>query len=94
METIPEALTTNTVRDWYDRVEMLTFLLNALLPTSRKPLKRPKYTKRLELEIRRIAQLPNPDRTVQAMALYKAWQDSRTVTECIRAGRRICIGRA
>lgn len=92
MDTIPEALITNTVGDRFDRVEMLTFLLNALMPTSRKPLKRPRYTKRLELEIKRIAQLSNPERTVRAMALYEAWRDSRTVQECIRAARGLRRG--
>jgi hypothetical protein len=86
MSTIPK--TRNPER--FDRASMLVFLFNALpWAQGTNPLKVPKYTKRLDLEIKRIAQLPNPERTVCAIALYKAWQDSRTVTECIRREREI-----
>jgi hypothetical protein len=96
MNTIPQALRINTVhpitrnQGRYNRASMLAFLLSAL-PWARgtKPLKVPRYTKRLDLEITRIAKLPNPERTVCAIALYKAWQDSRTATECIRREREI-----
>jgi hypothetical protein len=49
----------------------------------------PPYSERLEMEIKRIVHLPQPYRTIRSMALIKAFQDARTVTECIRRERQI-----
>ena len=49
----------------------------------------PRYSERLEMEINRIARLPQPHRTFRSMALIEAFQDARTVTECIRNERHI-----
>jgi hypothetical protein len=72
----------------YDRATMLGFLLNAMpKPSSwgdrKNPLKVPRYTQRLSLEIHRIMQLEQPERTIQAIALYEAWADARGVQECL-----------
>jgi hypothetical protein len=72
-----------------NRAGMLAFLLNALPPTHRKPLKLFRYTQRLELEIKRIASLENPQRTIRALELYLAWRDARTVQECLTKLREI-----
>jgi hypothetical protein len=41
------------------------------------------YKQKLELEIHRIAHLPEPERRTQAMALYEAWRDARDVQEAV-----------
>jgi hypothetical protein len=72
----------------HDRATVLSFLLNAI-PLGfegrrRHPLKLPRWTQGLSLEIHRIAQMPQPDRTIHAIALYEAWHDSRKVQECLQ----------
>jgi hypothetical protein len=47
------------------------------------------YGQRLDREINRIAHLPEPERTIRAMAFYEAFRDARTVMECLRRGREI-----
>lgn len=78
----------NPVRN--DRVTMLSFLMNALTEDERTKeryvrLKIPRRgTKRLNLEIARIARLEEPERTFMAQSLYECWKDSRGVQECLR----------
>ena len=43
------------------------------------------YNVKIEQEIRRIAALPEPDRTVRAVALCNAYRDAQTVTQCYAA---------
>jgi hypothetical protein len=70
----------------HDRATMLEFLCSALPPNVIKqhPLRLPDYTHRLSARIRQIAQLENPERTFQAIALYNAWRDVRSVHACLR----------
>jgi len=72
-----------------DQTTMLTFLLNALSVDEQRKnrwvsLKVPRYTKRLSMEIGRIAGLKEPQRTLMAVALYENWSKARRVQECLR----------
>ena len=49
----------------------------------------PKYYQRLELEINRIAHLPEPQRTIRAVSLREAWRDARTVSRLLGDYRKI-----
>lgn len=61
----------------FDRQAMLVALLQAADPEKwRSDLKPPPFSKRLEKEIRRIAQLPDPQKTEMALRLVEAYGDS------------------
>lgn len=49
------------------------------------------YSVILERELERIAQMPEPTRTVRAVALYNAYQDARTVKDCIAKYKQATI---
>ena len=49
----------------------------------------PPYGRRLDLEIHRIAMLPQPWRTIRSVALIEAFRDAKTITECIRREREM-----
>jgi len=71
----------------YDRASLLRYFLSQIEGVRWKhPLP---YSDKLDREINRIAHLPQPWRTIRAMALYEAFRDARTVTECLRRGREI-----
>jgi hypothetical protein len=66
----------------YDRTFLLRYFLSQIEGVRWKDP--PSYTMKLEMEIRRIATLPYPQRMINAMALIEAFRDARTATECIR----------
>jgi len=69
-----------------DRAGILSFLLNSLPPKDLGKFPKVKlftHVQQLNWEIKRIAQLKEPERTIRALALYEAWQDARCVQECI-----------
>jgi hypothetical protein len=66
----------------FSRAELLRYFLSEIEGDRWKDP--PPYSKRLELEIKRIAHLPNPQRTLRALALIEAFREARTATECIR----------
>jgi hypothetical protein len=70
-----------------DRASFLRFYLSQIEGVRWKhPLP---YSERLEREIGRIAHLPNPQRAMRSCALFEAFRDARTVSECIRRERDI-----
>jgi hypothetical protein len=70
-----------------DRAGFLRYYLNEIEGERWK--NPPPYSQRLEEEIRRIAHLPEPQRTEQAVQLFVAFRDARTATECFRKEREI-----
>jgi hypothetical protein len=71
----------------YGRAQLLRYFLSQIEGVRWKnPLP---YSERLEREINRIAHLPEPLRTIRAMALYEAFRDARTAMECLRRGRQM-----
>lgn len=66
-----------------DRQHILTFLTGfvGVRLTPRK------YSDRMCNEINRIAKLDEPLRTAQARALVEAWQDAKSVTDCLKECR-------
>jgi len=70
----------------YDRQMLLKILATGNEQRERtNPLP---YSRMLEREIARISRLPEPDRTVRAVALYDAFVDAKTVKECISEYRQ------
>jgi len=70
-----------------DRASLLRFYLSQIEGVRWKhPLP---HSERLEREINRIAHLPYPQRTIMSCALFEAFRDARTVSECIRQEREI-----
>jgi hypothetical protein len=47
------------------------------------------YGRKLDLEIHRVAHLPQPWRTIRSVALIEGFRDAKTVTECIRREREL-----
>ena len=41
------------------------------------------------MEIRRVARLEEPWRTIRASGLIEAFRDAKTAAECIRRGRKL-----
>lgn len=70
----------------FDRQAMLVALMQAVDPEKYKhDLKPPRYSKRLEKEIRRIAKMPEPARTEFALRITEAFGDAKSVTDCLAA---------
>ena len=65
----------------YDRQTLLEFLCKQSGITWN--LTNFSYSMQLDTEIRRICKMPEPGRTVRAVALWTAWRDAQTVTECL-----------
>jgi hypothetical protein len=68
----------------FDRQAMLWTLLHQQTDW-RETIKPPRFSKRLELEIRRIANLDEPARTDAALRLWNAWSETRKVWASIAA---------
>ena len=66
----------------YGRAALLRYFLSQIEGTRWKDP--PPYSRKLDLEINRIAHLPEPLRTIRAVALIEAFREARTATECIR----------
>jgi hypothetical protein len=71
----------------YGRASLLSYFLSQVEGERWKDP--PPYSRRLDLEIHRIAMLPQPWRTIRSVALIEAFRDAKTVTECIRRGREL-----
>ena len=71
----------------FDRAMILRYYLNEIEGERWKDP--PPYSERLEEEIRRIAHLPEPQRTYQSVELVLRFRDAKTVTECLRKEREI-----
>lgn len=69
----------------FDRQAMmgiLAIIRQIEIPTAEKGFTLP-YHERLEIEIRRICRLPEPERTARACAFYEAYMDAKTMTDCL-----------
>ena len=74
----------------YDR-QALLFLchLKALINGASKPKKVLPYSRRVEAEITRVAKMPEPERSFRAIALLEAYDDAKTIAECLEKYGRI-----
>jgi len=80
----------------FDRQSMLLMLRNVMPQRQgfryrQKPLS---YSKRLELEIIRIGKLPEPDRTLRAVALWESYCDARNIRDCLQRYYKLTKGEA
>ena len=66
-----------------DRQALLVFLSQLNNPNREKMMKPKKYSRRLEEEIRRISNLPEPQRTIQATMFWSSYRDAKNVAECL-----------
>lgn len=66
----------------FDRQALLTILHTSYQGTG-KAMRTLPFSKRLEAEIRRIAKLPEPDRLSRAMALMEAYEDAKSISDCL-----------
>lgn len=69
----------------FDRQAMmgiLAIIRQIDIPTAEKGYTLP-YHERLEIEIRRICRLPEPERTARACAFYEAYMDAKTMADCL-----------
>ena len=66
----------------FDRARLLQFLTGNPVGTKMRFQVLP-YSQQIEREIKRIAKLPEPYRTLRAIALYEAMEDAKTVLECL-----------
>lgn len=70
----------------FDRQAMLVALMQVVDPEKYKQdLAPPRYSKRLEKEIRRISKLPEPAKTEFALRLIEAMGDAKSVADCLAA---------
>lgn len=61
---------------------VLALIRGISIPTSEKGYNLP-YHERLELEIKRICRLNEPERTARACAFYEAYMDAKTMNDCL-----------
>lgn len=71
----------------YDR-QILLWMLSIAKQGSDVPTRPLPYSRYLEREIKRIALLKEPDRSMRAIALYDAMVDANTLAECIKLYRK------
>lgn len=67
----------------FDRQAMVAMLRNAI-PGSPPRVSPLPYSKRLEMELIRIAKLDEPDRTLRAVAFWEAYRDAKDLLDCTR----------
>lgn len=76
----------------FDRQAILAALMHTVRPDEwRIDIKAPKFSRRFELEVRRIAGLKEPARTDAALRLWEAYRDGKKVAQCITAARGVKI---
>lgn len=71
----------------FDRQALLRSMLAAADPERKQnlPVKAPRFSQRLEEEITRVSNLPEPHRTDAALRLWESYADARKVSECVAA---------
>lgn len=65
----------------FDRISLLLWLCSLDAKLKRKP--RPAYSKKLEEEIKRIARLPEPHRTMRGLELLARYADARVIADTL-----------
>lgn len=79
-----EVLTGGRRQEWnqvrYDRQAMLWFLLQRDPSLASRP---PDFQEKLEEEISRIANLPEPQRSIRAATLLEQWEDAKAVANSL-----------
>jgi hypothetical protein len=72
------------LRSRYDR-QMLLAVLTGIDAGSGSAFVKPKpYDQKLEDEIRRVARLPQPQRSIRGMEIYDAYKDAKTIASVVR----------
>lgn len=72
----------------FDRQGMLWAMMHTVAPDEwRRDVKPPRFSRRIELEVRRIAALQEPARTDAALRLWTAWSDTQKVWSSIAAAQ-------
>lgn len=72
----------------FDRQAMLWALMHQMNEW-RENVKPPSFSKRVEIEIRRIADLEEPARTDAVLRFWEAWKDGETVSKVLAAARGV-----
>lgn len=70
----------------FDRVALVEWMRG--LKTGQRLRSNLPYSRLLELEIRRIARLKEPERTMRAVALWESYYDAKRVANCLANYRR------
>ena len=74
----------------FDRQAMISLLRRVEhQPFRKEPLP---YSKRLEQELIRIAKLPEPGRTLRAVAFFESYRDATTLLDCYSRYRNLTAG--
>ena len=71
----------------YSRAPLLRYFLSQIVGVAWK--NPPSYSRKLQLEINRVAHLPEPERTIRSCELIEVFRDAKTAAECIRQGQEI-----